>query len=350
MKKLLIMLLVWTVILPLSASAQRQYRSIEEMIRNTPDRWTGTYETSRGTVSVDVPVELPTVNVFPVIKAGKMPAVEAEKLKDYGYVRRNIAGNLTVDQKKYIWETGTRTKDVHIYRNGEIPLEQAENVSLTYEETLTLFRQETERLWGLTEQDCIVREARIEGPAYHFTYKKGVGEEPTDDMIIWGEQAADAGRYRIWFNQLFHGIEVNGGTFSMLYSDLDGIKIRAALYDELEVVENDVPLLPFEALKSILESQITAGRLCSIDTIKLGYYRYLDAKDRNTFWLLPAWYITGTCIRDEKTDGMIWTGIPESLEMVIQAQTGALCDIRGADDAPRTASAIIAWKDLENSN
>ena len=92
MKKLLIMLLVWTVILPLSASAQQQYCSIEEMIRNTPDRWTGTYETSRGTVSVDVPVELPAVNVFPVIKAGKMPAVEAEKLKDYGYVRRNIAG------------------------------------------------------------------------------------------------------------------------------------------------------------------------------------------------------------------------------------------------------------------
>ena len=349
MKKLLIMLLIWTVILPLSASAQRQYCSIEEMIRNTPDRWTGTYETSRGTVSVDVPVELPTVNVFPVIKAGKMPAVDAVKLKGYEYVRRNVAGNLTADQKKYIWETGTQPKDVHVFRSGETPVEQAENVSLTYEETLTLFRQEIERLWGLTDEDYVIRETRVEGPAYYFTYKPGGNREPTDDMIIWGEQANDAGRYRIWFNQLFHGIEVNGGTFSMLYSDLDGIKIRAALCDELEVVENDVPLLPFEVLKNILESQIISGRLCSIDTIKLGYYRYLDAKDRNTFWLLPAWYITGTCIRNEETDGMTWTGIPESLEMVIQAQTGALCDIRGTDDTSRIASAVITWKGLENN-
>ena len=345
MKKWLTILLVWTLMLPFGVFAEQQYCSIEEIIRNTPDSWTGTWETPQGTICVDIPVELPAVETFPALKARKIPAVDAGKLKDYGYVRRNVAGNLTADQKKHILQPDTRPKDVSVFPGREFPRLQSEFISLSCEEILSLFRQEIQRLWGLSDRDYVIHETRLEGPAFHCSYSMPAGEaEPTEDMIVWGEQADDFGRCKVYFHQLLHGIEVNGGTFLMTYADPEGVKIRAALYEETEAAEIDVPLLPFKSLEEVLESQIVSGRLCSVDTIKLGYYRYPDAKDRNIFWLLPAWYVSGTCIRDEKNDSMIRTGRPEPIEMVYQAQTGALYDLRSSD--PAVASSVITWKEI----
>ena len=347
MKKLFIIILSWMLILSFGSSAEPQYCNIEEIIRSTPDRLIGSYETLHGTVTVDVPVKLPAVKVFPVIKVRKMPAVNPGKLKGYDETGKNVAGALSANQKKYVWKTGTRAKDVHIYLYGKIPQEQPENVSLTYEETLNLLRQEIKRLWGLTDQDYVIRETRVEGPAYYYAYKTTGDEEPTNDMIIWGEQATDWGRYKVFFNQSFHGIEVNGGTFTMTYSDPEGIKVRAALREELEMFENDVPLLPFEEIKKSIASEIKAGFICSIENITLGYYPYQDAKDKNILWMLPAWYITGTCTYTEIVDDGSSVSIPgEALEAVIQAQTGVLCDLRNLDDPYRNASAVISWADV----
>ena len=115
------------------------------------------------------------------------------------------------------------------------------------------------------------------------------------------------------------------------------------------MVENDVPLLSFEEIKKSLESQINTGYICSIDTLKLGYYPYRDTKNRKIFWLFPAWYLTGTCTYTETIHDGSTVTVPGELEAVVQAQTGELYDLRIVDNPRSGASAIIAWKDLESS-
>ena len=363
MKKLLVLLLLAVCAVPFEAHAEQRYCSIGEIVKNTPARWTETYETPSGTIAVDIPVEVPAVDRFPVVKIQLMPAVSKDRLSEYKEILHNSPGTLGADKKAHDWIENAGPKDTYTYLNGERPLQQPDNVSLSYEEICALCFQELDHLFSLKDTDFRIEKVRVEGRAYYYR-QAGM-------KIIWKEPANDTGRYALTFRQLFHGIETEAGTAcyddngmgldkgfrsAYCYISLSGpenIKIRAALYDELETVYDDVPLLSFADAKKAIESEIEAGYLYSIDTMKLCYVPYQDASDKNIFWLLPAWYAKGAYMRsvilpvETDENGLIRTENMEQKEVIFQAQSGTLIDYTDTGKDRRIVPAVLTWNDIE---
>ena len=357
----IISLLLGLALLTASARAEA-FCSIRDIVDGTPRRWTETYETEWRTVTIDVPIDVPPVAAFPIVRVRLMPAVPEDLLGEYEGTVRNLAGSLTADRRKDdSLPPGSRPMTVYTYLNGAEPQEQPERVALTYGEALQWCYRETERLWGLKDTDFAVEKVVVEGRAYHYSRQGG--------KLIWGKPVTEQGRYKITFGQLIHGIGVEGGkecydrlglasetalhhvSCYMAFSDPQNVKIRAALYEELEVVHADVPLLPFAKAKEAMEAEIYAGHLRSLDEMKLCYIPYLDAEDRDVLWLLPAWYARGIYTRDARQelvteaggDGQDAYDNLERREVIFQAQQGELIDYLDQGEDRRVAPAILTW-------
>ena len=363
MKKLMAVMLLVILMIPFMSHAEQHYCSIEEIAKNTPARWTETYETPNGTVEVDIPVEVPAVERFPVVKIRLMPAVSGDKLSEYREILQNTPGTLGANKTANNWPANAGPKVTYTYPNGEYPQQQPDNVSLSYEEALALCLQEIDRIWGLKGPDLRLQYVRVEGRLYYYKSK--------GNKIAWGEPANDTGRYVLNFCQLFHGIETEAGTdcyedngiglgnsFRSPYcyislSDSESIKIRSALYDELETVYDDVPLLSFDEARKALESEIEAGYLYSIDTMKLCFIPYQDAENKDVIWLLPAWYAKGAYMRnviqpvETDNNGRIRAGNMEHAEIIFQAQLGTLIDYTNTRKDRRIVPAVLSWEEIK---
>lgn len=361
----IISLLLGLLILTPSARADT-FCSIQEIVESTPQRWTETYETKWRTINIDVSIDVPFVAEFPIVKVRLMPAVSNDKLCEYDGSIRNLEGSFTADRKKDdSLPPNSRPMTVYTYLDGAEPQEQPENVVLTYEEALQLCQQEIERLWGLKDTDFTVEKVVVENRIYHYSRKGG--------KIVWGKPINDEGRYKITLGQLIHGIDVEGGkecydrlglesetalhhvSCYIAFSNLHNMKIRAALYDELDVVYDDVPLLPFSRAKEAIETEIYAGHLRSIDEMKLCYIPYLDAKDSHVLWLLPAWYVRGIYTRDAQKELITETDEDrqetyenlERREVIYQAQKGELIDYLDQSKSRRVVPAVLTWENVK---
>ena len=357
---------ILSVMLVIPTAHAENYCSIAEISESTPQRWTETYETKWRTISIDVPIHIPDVAEFPIVKVRLMPAVAEDQLTDYEGTIRNIDGSLTADRKKDDHlEPNSRPMNAYTYWNGEAPEHQPENVSLTYEDALSLCREEINRLWGLLPADFALDKVTVEDRVYRYR-REG-------DDIVWGEPVNDEGRYKMTFRQLIHGIDVESGkecydrlnisseaalhnvSCYMAFSNSQNMKIRAALYDELETVYKDVPLLPFAQAKEAIEAEIYAGHLRSVDVMKLCYIPYLDTQDRDVLWLLPAWYVKGAYTRNVKAEllsemdengQVVYEGM-ERREVIFQAQAGTLLEYTDASNNRRIVPEVFSWERIQ---
>lgn len=349
----------------ISAYAE-SYCSMGDIAISTPARWAETYQTQWRSIPVDVPIEVPKVAQFPIIKVRLMPAVSNEKLASFAGTVRNLAGSLTANRKENdVVPTNSLPRVTYTYGIDEVPQQQPENVTLTYDEAVQLCQQEIEQLWHLQASEMKLETTIVESRIYQFQRKSG--------QILWGEPITDAGRYKMTFLQLFHGIDVEGGkecydqlmlpaekaihraSCYLSFSDAQNMKIRAALYEELEVVYDDVPLLPFEAAKAAIESEIYAGHLRTVEEMKLCYVPYLDPDDEQVLWLLPAWYVRGLYTRDATmelkiemdADGQTTFENMSRLEVVFQAQQGTLLNYADSNNDRRVVPEVLRWEDVE---
>ena len=340
------------------------YGSIEEVIGSTPERWIESYNTSWRTITIDAEVDMPSVKELPIVRIQKMPAVQKEKLSIYKGTVRNVDGILRADKKidDYI-KGNSKPKNTYSYSRGQVPEQKPENVEMTYEEALMFSFEEIERLWGLKEDSFCIDEVHIQDCFYYYSGK--------NQNIVWGKPETDKGRYLIIFNQKIHGIDIEAGNECYDYTDMkaenlfygpycyislsdeQNIKIRAALYQEINMVYTDVPIVSFDNAKKAIETEIYAGHLRSIDVVKLCYIPYLDSKDKNILWLVPAWYVKGLYTRDARENLEMWTSddgaTHESLEkheVIVEAQSGELLDYTDTRKNRRIVPKILTWKDI----
>lgn len=339
------------------------YCSIENIIANTPERWVEEYNTKWRSISIDVEVEIPSVKVFPIVLVQRMPAVMKDKLSEYKGSIKNIDGSLGADKKKNdAVPPNCLPQNRYSYTHGQTPDQTPENVQISYDETMDYCYEEMERLWGLQKNDFRIDEVVIEDRAYYFSGKR--------DSITWGKPATDKGRYVITFVQNMHGIDVEAGKECYEYidmkaenvfytpycfislSDTQNTKIRAMLYQEMDMIYPDVPLISFESAKKTIEAEILAGHLRSVDVMKLCYIPYLDSKDKNIIWLLPAWYVKGVYTKDSKQELEMLTGDGvkyenmERHEVIVNAQNGKLLDYTDKRKDRRVVPKILTWKDV----
>lgn len=364
-KRLCIGLILSVLFLFAAPAFAESYTSIQQIVETTPARWTETYATEWRTIQVDVEIIVPNVEAFPIVTIQDMPKLSNELLAEYKNINRNFSFYFDKLKDDYL-HVNEGYKSQVAYGRNEIPSEMPENVEITFDEAKALALSEANRLWGLNEDDLLLTRTRISSCVYKYKETKGVK--------TWGAAVTKQGRFHFNFAQLFHGIEMESAPECYAYtsvsrentmcspyyfisfsSNLDNAKVRAILYTEKEVIYDDVPLLPFSAAKKAIEQEIYAGRLRTIDEVKLCYVSYLDPNDAKTIWLLPAWYVVGDYSRDPEeeykytydkyTGEEVDNGL-EQLEVIFQAQAGTLIDYTATSNTRRNVISIITWEQV----
>lgn len=359
MKRLLCMLLL---LLTLSACAQAAgLSSVAEIRTHTPARWTKTYETRWRTVSVDVAVQVPQAEAFPILKVRKMPAVDAALLPAEATVRHNAPGRLQyyTGDAEYVLSRNTKFRSIDQYPGPALPDAQAEDSSFTPKDALALAHERMEQLYGLSDTDFRLSETLVYSRIWKY---RGAGSSPTFTAAV-----TDAGSYTIRLDQLLRGIPYfscsdvyddgwKGGWLtdaraSVAHRGSDGCMVLATLWQVEAVAYADAPLLPFADALAAFEQEIMAGRLRTVDAVALGYAPYTDPDDPDAYWLLPVWYLNGGYATDpsqeftplQNDDGtMSGVGI-EHRDLAFQAQLGQLMNRTAVGRNRRRVIPIEAW-------
>ncbi|MEG1093247.1 MAG: hypothetical protein RSE38_18055, partial [Acinetobacter sp.] len=131
--KLLAILVILLLSVSASAIGEYEYRSISTIQEETPARWIETYKTKWRTIEVDVSIEVPVVDQFPVIQIKQGDILPTDLFKDYEYIHENRKGSFVAAKDKEHADTffdfpiELRQKVLGIYHNGEEPNVQPEN-------------------------------------------------------------------------------------------------------------------------------------------------------------------------------------------------------------------------------
>lgn len=172
-----------------------------------------------------------------------------------------------------------------------------------------------------------------------------------------GESIRGIGSYHLNFSQVFRSIPFMAsvhqafsqfsvgnedpwlafrGVMNASVYSADAWSFSCCLYQETGVLCQDVPLLPFDAVKGKVEALILSGHVRWVDSVTLGYVQF-DTDDPNEQILLPCWVVwceyhpEGAA--SERTGGenssasLLYDGNNEYYRpLVINAQTGQLID------------------------
>lgn len=271
---------------------------IEELRATIPERWQQTYTAHGREISVNVTIETPEVSAFPLVTVRK----PAEKLPDSALERfskidpnipGNIGGRIGKDFNNVADAGSVKQKQWDTYLNGETPTTLPENNPINYEDALQTVTELIGELTGLTYQkEYTLTELRVRGRYYQYANKKG--EER------WGKPKTDLGYYDFFFEPRFFGIPCPAyntqgdiGYMAVTYANEGSMDLTLLFTQDATAVYEDVPLCSFDEVQKVLEADIQAGLLRSIESIQLCYVPFQDPKDASLLWLTPTWKVLG---------------------------------------------------------
>ena len=165
--------------------------------------------------------------------------------------------------------------------------------------------------------------------------------DPNDQLWDWNNQE---NRNRRW--NMFHGV-VDGMVFSE-----DSWYFTSHLYEEKEPLCQDVPLVPFDAVKSQVENLITSGYVRWINSVTLGYVHFETDNDRE-FVLIPCWvvwceYHKGGAQSEKKyginDSELMFENSDYYRPLVINALTGGIFDPESTVPGRTKCPDLSAWQ------
>ncbi len=358
MKRLFCILLAMLVLF--AAASAEEWCSIADIRKQTPARWTQTYETKWRTVTIDAAIEVPQVDAFPILKVRKMPAVDESLLPAGADIRYNTPGmfQFYTGDAEYVLKNNTMFKSINHYSGPELPNVLAEDCSFSPRDALELAHERIAHLFGLDSSHFRLVETLVYSRIWQY---KGMKSNPTYTKVI-----TDEGSYKVELQQLLYGIPYF--SCSEVYDDgwkgkwlidarvtvahrgSDGYMVLSSLWQVEERVHDDAPLLPFADAKAAFEKEIVAGRLRTVDTIALGYAPYTDPSDPDVYWLLPVWYVNGGYTTDParefkpwlNEDGTVADDGIEHRDVVFEAYRGRLMEREDRRELRREVRESIA--------
>lgn len=374
------------ILLPLYTFAHADdWLSIQELHRQVPERWVQTYETKWRIISIDAQISVPQAESVPVvlIEGGAAePVLSAKELgwdeiRFGGAYRISIRRNTPVYPGKYNgMKLGTPFAEGNWYSgfspdNRYVPLDD-----ITFGE-IVVRAEETIRALGYDPENFLLREpVRIWA---HHICQYGKKEDILPGYIsidflpkvngipvlshvqqsVQGDTGTAAGdsEFRLHVS--------SGITYHGYLGDLSSI--RLCPLKVCQTLADDVPLLPFDAVKTAVEGEIHAGRIRKIYEIKLGYVLYNEpgkfrtakqGKDRTAeghaarYYARPMWQVA--CLyKDAAAEAL--RGVPGDSDderntldyylLLIDAQTGEVVRRTNAEDRC-VYKGFISWEDL----
>ena len=375
MKRLLILLLV-ALLLPLivRADSLMSVSDLRAQIEASGGRWTQTYTSVRGeTISVDVMLDVPDVPAFPILKSTWTPKLPDQFVDDYG---PNGA-----DRPRPRWYVlNDRYSQVCVEHNWDFVIEKSEKIAGHPIEHPSAGLPHDGLNWSgayAYNNDLPIGEA--------FAFMKGVVEEcytrygftfyepylnyvtlenpPSREGVYLREKGAydfhcyEAMRGIPILTSIGQGCNLVSPVYELYIISQDSYGFISKPQREVELVIDDVPLLPFDKIKPAFEDLIQKGLLRDVFMVQLGYVAvYEEGKMENeVFRLIPCWKLTGEYYRSAKDeanhaeDGMGADDDPNYIarastnDIIVNAQTGKIIDREASNKQNRALFNVKTW-------
>ncbi len=318
--RLFVLILLWVIgyLLLWPAGSRAEYVSITELQKEAAAGWHETYQAHGRTITVDIPIIVPNVGAFPVLRVEKQPAVQNGLLKDVNVAANSdnylsfsqVSPNRQPVKKGDAWfrETFTLTP-VEIDWDKHLTMDNP----ITAGEAITIFDQVFTRLYGSSWKEHFrLDNLWVTGRLYAYNRKTKDFGGP---MNTWGG-------YEFSFAQALCGIPVltrgPGGLSPSLQeaqpcpsamasahiSAADDYSVRVNMVRILDMPCPDVPLLSLDAVKTEFEKWIAAGRLREVRSLSLGYGLCADPSTKGIYWAYPVWVLDGVLYKNASEEPM----------------------------------------------
>ena len=338
-------------LVPTLALASGDMVSISELRQQVEmmGRWTKTYDTPNGEVSVDIPIIVPEVENMPILQVSAVMGKDvAEEKGLHKSVDQENAGagifyddfdilsklNANVDDAAMIFCANPKEIDLAFLQVSHNDPNSMRGGSWDYSSDYyypnemnpeTLFAEENEQpmstandalavllqnYYGKENADYDVDYVEVRGKA-----RKRVGRTK-NDLGAYKKDYPN-GTYYISFRQKLEGIpiyleighkmlttnqtyvtqevalkcqRIRGiETNTLEYMDETSFILDTTWMREEKRIQEDVPLATLEDVMRALEKRIEEGYIRDIDALRLGYVCYLDDTSPDIYALYPAW-------------------------------------------------------------
>ena len=354
---------------------------IAQLAKLTSSKWQQSYKAYGRTIDVNVELSIPEVDTIPVIKVRKAAPIseprnseiedeykkadEKDKINTYDYE--------SVDFRTYVEHacppSWGKNKKENVYKEGRMG-----------SHVFDLLEYDEDKAYA-DNNPLTVREAVEIAQSHIREFFPDVVTRPNtiwiDGQTFWkknNKPIQKLGAYVINMVQCFHGVPVMGEIFKAyvnsiywqinwenygrgsvvaeIYSD-DAWMVHGRLYQETEVICEDIPVLPFDAVKDQIETLIQNGYIRWINSVTLGYVQF-ESQNPAEQILLPCWVVWCEYHPDGPQSEASY-GVNDSDLMfdgnntyyrpiVINAQTGELFDPKSEERDCCMCPDLSAWK------
>ena len=365
------LLLTWAV----PGCAETPLVSIKDLPGVTSPVWEQTYQAYGRTIEVHQAVVIPEAETAPVLSVRGMPPIAEPQYsemaarfsqpsgewKDYSFRSNSFSTYWSQANPGVVNERAGEDQMDFTYRQ-ETVLDWDRNAAYAENNPLTIAEA-----WEVAQEQL-----RAVYPDKAFALRH-VGHYTRWKSKRSGEHLREMGSYMLQGTQVFHGIPYMGSVLSCFAQqgmngedmwaalrgrvdatiyDAGSFSIGCILFDEQEVLYEDIPLLPFDAVKPLVEEQILRGYVRAVYSVTLGYAQFCTP-DPEVYTLVPAWVVWCEYANDGPTQNTIDPGVHMSeflfMEMnqykplILNAQTGELIDPQREDPDRSQCPAIIPW-------
>jgi hypothetical protein len=343
------------------------FYSIADLPKVEQDGWHQTYEAKGRTIIVDVDIEIPSVDRFPIVEVafpGVMPIFDD---RAEVWTQDETAINITVQDSIEIFQ-GTESGQPTRYLE---PNAMPENNPFTPEQAkifIDTFLAQYDPLLGTQEYEM---KAFFANSRMYKIVSMG-----TDGAILdYEKPVSKVGAYSYDVLQKFHGIPYlayyaprsvpraddnlpfpPSGMIGGYIANENNYSILFEPAKEVALYADDVPLVSFEKCKTELEQLISAGLLREVYSVRLGYMAHQNPDNLGkSFLLLPVWYVRGKLVEkatapdDPTMESALGEYFPmcRGTELIFLAQTGEYKNPQDASIRRDYADNIITWDDIQ---
>ncbi|MBQ8619182.1 MAG: hypothetical protein IJ418_17000 [Clostridia bacterium] len=369
MKKSILILIALLLTLICTVAFAQEYVTLAQLREQAAQGWNKTYEAKGREVVADVKMGwFPEADACPLVRVDPYEIDPDDERVDkwrelpHSIIYDDLPDRIVLEvrnHKKFdlvplgSWN-GKWLEDHFHYYDGEFPDREAEDCDIDFKAFMMKFEADMLEFTGLALDDVHIEEIWVSNPGYKG--KKVNGE------YVRGDKLTAAGGYLVDVHQLVHGVPVLGSRDA---NDKGRIQLSYHMYDYCSlliwsvanpvIIEEDLPLLSFDAFKDKLEELIDAGKLRGVDAMRFGYGTCKDGKE----WkLVPVWIVTGGYTDDPNSDKNVMAYVDKDgdvcwpmgyREYYFNAQTGEMMEqyaVSAREDSLRMPE-ILNWSDVE---
>lgn len=366
-----------------NGKASPEFFQISQLSQQADLYWKESYTNERGeTIGIDVTIMVPQVKSAPVLYVSRYPDLsegffnnfqvpsKEESYKWAAYSDQDI----TIGAR-YNWELainpakenpGRVVFKENYFTPSEIDWdrEYAMNNPMTIKEAYETITEKLEELY-----------LQYGSNGYYpmtlsYAYTSGLYDEKGKDLR---EQEG----YAFVGTQVIRGIPIMGNVmpayfnmgnrtyypFEAMYeskielgiTSKDSYEISTRIFSEKSLIESDMPLIKFAAVKPEVEKLIAEGRVRRIYSIQLAYIAYMEPDHNNEqLVLVPSWVIECDYFNSAKdnapdmdeNEGIYFKKSP-FYRLIFNAQTGKMIDPRDAGSKRSDCPQIITWDQVK---